>query len=738
VPKPKNLAQIAFLLAILLGSIVFGFALQTSVTISSTGSIYYQPEPKILLEDSFESGDYSVWNGTFITAGNNTASVASTDPYEGSYHSYFQTDGIASGVNYAYCYEVLSPAISEVYARGYFKIVDGLPLNDENDRFGLISFEVGGWLQCSFRVLRSGGVDRFNIVGYNGSSSVTKSSDAVYPVEGKWYCFEFFVKLHPTKGEYRVWINGVERITMTNLNTVEYGSGVSRVRFGLTYTANVQHYVKVYCDSVVVSTRYVGQLRYTFGVIGSVEETPAISNFYWLFGNQSISYRVLLPSEITNFADVDRFDGLVVWTRQGGYNVTAIKQFAQSRITILHMKDFCTVIYRSLSSSMQVVATNTVTYLMDWGNFRSGDLVEMRNETGNIGQLTTVLLSGLTSFSNVTAIARYDASRIAFFHMNGTQAKSGFYVMDLDATTPSSEWVGIWHLFPAIKMVKDYPTGEYARWMANGQSWWDLTWIYNRIDALVSGNRDIMVKMVMGQSVQGRNITAMVIGKGSRNIIIDVCHANEKAGAFACLRIVELLVEFYRSDALWQSRLLNDWRVIVIPVLNPDGFVANTRENANGKDLNRQYPPGANTTEPEAWALRWLMDNYTPTVYINLHEGYTYYPNWMIYGNYEVDPNRTITVNAMKFANATFVSLKDWGWFDENGEHVWIGKVSTIAQGGINSMAVAYASSQFGASCMLLESIAWSPAYNARQCLWDMDYYCTLVLAFLENNDRLS
>jgi len=738
-PTLRCIGQVAFLLAVLFGFLAFGFALQSSLFIPSTGSIYYQPEARILLEDDFESGDFSAWNGTFATAGNNTASVASVDPYEGYYHGYFQTDSVVSGVSYAYCYEVVSPAISEVYARGYFKIVDGLPLDDDNDRFGLISFEVGEWLQCSFRVLRSGGVDRFNIIGYNGSSSVTKSSDAVYPAEGKWYCFEFFIKVHPTRGEYRVWINGVERITMTDLNTAEYGAGVSRVRFGLTYTANVQHRVEVYCDSVVVSTRYVGQLRYTFGVIGSVVENPAIRNFYWLFGNQSISYRAVLPSEVERFEDVDRFDGLVVWTRQeSGYNATAVKLFAQSRIVISHMLDFCKVLYPSLSGSTQVVSTSTVSYVMDWGSFHSGDLVVMRNETGNVGQLTTVLASGLAVFSNVTVIARYDANRIAFLHMNGTSAESGFYVMDLDATTPETEWVGIWHLFPAIKMVHDFPTGKYARWMANGASWWSLDWIYNRIDALVNANNDVLQKQVIGQSVLGRNITAIVIGNGSRNVIIDGCiHGNEKAAAFSALRMVELLVEFYRSDAWWRSKLANDWRVFVIPVLNPDGFAANTRENANGKDLNRQFPPGANTTEPEAWALRWLMGNYTPTVYVNLHEGYYWYPNWMIYGNYETGSNKTVTINALKAANETFVSLRHWGWFDEQGKHVWIGEVDTIAQGGVTSLAIAYASYQYGASCMLLESIAWSSSYGARQSLWAMDYYCTLVLAFLQNNNRL-
>ena len=692
--------------------------------------------PQILFSDGFESGDHTAWNGIYTTIGDN-ATVAWTNPYDGRYHGRFQTGPIGPGVKNAYYYKTLSAAPSEVYARAYFYIGDGLPLDDNNDRFGLVGFEVEGGLTATFRVYRSGGVDRFNIVGLSGTGTVQKSTDAVYLVEGQWYCLEFYIKVHSTKGEYRAWIDGVERITITNLNTMRYGAGVSQVRFGLTSTVSVQHDVEVCTDSAVISTSYVGQLRYTFGVIGPVEEIPAIRNFNWLFGNQSIRYRALMPSEITNFADVDRFDGLVVWTKPGyAYNTTAIKQFARTRIVISHVWDFSNMLYPSLKGSTQVVTTNTVTYVRDWGNFRNNDLVEMRNETGDTDQLTTVLASGLAGFGNVSQIARYDADRIAFFHMNSAMVESGFYVMDLHATTPETEWTGIWHLFPAIKMVRDFPTGKYAQWMANGQSWWDLTWVYNRIDAIVTENSDVAEKWVIGQSVEGRDIPAIVIGEGNRYAIIDgSMHGNEKIGTFASLRIAELLIEYYRSDLYWQTRL-TEYKVIIIPVLNPDGFNYNSRENANDVDLNRQFPPVGTTTEPEAWALRWLMGNYTPTVYINIHEGGQWYPLDMIYGNYEEDPNRILTIDAMQQANNTFTDLRHWGWFTEEGLNVWVGTVRRIINGGINSMAVAYASSEYDTSCMLLESFLWSYRWGARKSLWGIDYYSAVIISFLQHIER--
>lgn len=734
---PKNLGGAIILLAILICSMVAtSFGLQSLNVIPSSGSIYYPPEARTLFDDDFESGNFAAWNGTTTTIGDN-ATVVSTSSYEGICSGRFQTNSVASGTKYAYVYSSLSPVVSEVYARGYFYIASGLPLDDNDDRFGLIGFEVGGQLQSTFRIRRSGGVDRFDVIGLDGSASVSRDSDAVYPFEGRWYCLEFYIRVHGTIGEYRAWINGVERITITNIDTTHYGSGVSSIRFGLTSTVNVQHNVEVYCDSVVISTRYIGQLRYTFGVVGSDADAPAIKNIYWLLGNQSISYRALLSSEVTDFADIDRFDGLVVWTKsENGYNSSAIRQFALTHVVVSNVWDFCNTLYPSLGTEVEVVSTSTVTYVMDWGNFRNGDRVEMRNETGNVNSVMTVHASGLAGFGNVTTIARYDASRIAFFHMNGTQSGSGFYVLDLDVTTPETEWTGIWHLFPAIKMVQDFPVGRYARWMANGQSWWDLTWVYSRVDAIVSGNGDICRKWIIGHSVEGREIPAIVIGSGSRYAIIDgSIHGNEKTGTFACLRIAELLVEYYRSDPFWTSRLA-EYTVIIVPVLNPDGFVRNTRENANGQDLNTQFPPEGTTTEPEAWALRYLMGNYTPTVYVNCHEGWYWYPLHMLYGNHESGTNKALTIDAMKKANSTFVDLQHWGWFTEGGANVWIGEVESIIQGGKAGMALSFASYQYQASCMLLETYLWSQQWGARKCLWGMDYYPAVILSFLQHVQR--
>jgi hypothetical protein len=472
----------------------------------------------------------------------------------------------------------------------------------------------------------------------------------------------------------------------------------------------------------------------TFGIIGSAQEKPALRNLYWLFGNESISYNTVSPAQITSPTSLTNFSGLIVWTKQGGFNASSILQFAKNHVVIADTRDFCNNLYPYLNSSMQIVTNNTVKYNLDWGNFRSGDIVYIKNETGNSNRLTSVLTSSLKTLSNITVISQFDSSRTASFFLNTTQSNSGFYVMDLDATTNSTEFTGIWHLIPAVKMVKDFQTGKYAIWMGNGQQYYDLQWIYDSTNALAKQNSDLAKTIIIGKTVQGRNITALFIGHGSKYAIIDgAIHGNEKTGAFACLRTAELLINYYRSDPYWKTAL-SEYTIIAVPVLNPDGFANDSRYNANGIDLNSQFPPDKNPTQPEALALINLMGECKPSIYVNMHEGYYWYPSEIIYGNYENASTTTQTIAAVQAANKTFISLNHYGRFTEGGTNVLISKVNTIARGGKEGMAISYASYQYQASCMLIETFVWSNSWGARQCLWAMDFYPCIAIAFLQEH----
>jgi hypothetical protein len=130
------------------------------------------------------------------------------------------------------------------------------------------------------------------------------------------------------------------------------------------------------------------------------------------------------------------------------------------------------------------------------------------------------------------------------------------------------------------------------------------------------------------------------------------------------------------------------------------------------------------------------MGNYTPTIYVNIHEGWNWYPLDMLYGNYESGTNRSLTIDAMRQANNTIVDLHHWGWFTENNASVWIGQVNTIMAGGKLGMAIAWASYQYHSSCMLLETFMWSDQWGARKCLWGIDYYPTVIISFIQHINR--
>ncbi len=125
-----------------------------------------------------------------------------------------------------------------------------------------------------------------------------------------------------------------------------------------------------------------------------------------------------------------------------------------------------------------------------------------------------------------------------------------------------------------------------------------------------------------GRSVQGRPIVSVRIGSENpavKMLVIGAVHGNEQAG----MRIARLLV------ALGAPR---GAEILVVPTINPDGIAAGTRGNADGVDLNRNFPfdwrPLAGNefsgprplSEPESRAAHRLILREKPDVTIWFHQ----------------------------------------------------------------------------------------------------------------------
>lgn len=71
-------------------------------------------------------------------------------------------------------------------------------------------------------------------------------------------------------------------------------------------------------------------------------------------------------------------------------------------------------------------------------------------------------------------------------------------------------------------------------------------------------------------------------------------------------------------DLLWRDEWPAEWNIYLCPCLNPTGFRANTRENAGGIDLNRDY---FESTSKEVQAhIAWLERQPRFSVAMSLHE----------------------------------------------------------------------------------------------------------------------
>ena len=90
---------------------------------------------------------------------------------------------------------------------------------------------------------------------------------------------------------------------------------------------------------------------------------------------------------------------------------------------------------------------------------------------------------------------------------------------------------------------------------------------------------DFLGEEVIGTSAGGRDITAWHRGTpgGTVILVVGVIHGNENAGLPILERLGELPVP--AGYDLW-----------LLPLLNPDGYVNDVRGNANGVDLNRNFP----------------------------------------------------------------------------------------------------------------------------------------------------
>ncbi len=91
---------------------------------------------------------------------------------------------------------------------------------------------------------------------------------------------------------------------------------------------------------------------------------------------------------------------------------------------------------------------------------------------------------------------------------------------------------------------------------------------------------------------------------------ISTMHGDEVTGVVMCLNLVDYLLTNY-SVLERVSNIVNNVDVWIVPCMNPYGYINNTRYNANGTDLNRNFPEGytgePNTIDGRAKEVQTIM-----------------------------------------------------------------------------------------------------------------------------------
>ncbi|MGE0201587.1 MAG: M14 family zinc carboxypeptidase [Candidatus Melainabacteria bacterium] len=146
---------------------------------------------------------------------------------------------------------------------------------------------------------------------------------------------------------------------------------------------------------------------------------------------------------------------------------------------------------------------------------------------------------------------------------------------------------------------------------------------------------------VLGRSVEGRDIpwtwygAAPQPGQPLETLMIGVFHGDEGIAGELLLRLQQALelLAGQNDPALAGIKL----PFAILPVFNPDGLARLTRQNANGVDLNRNYPTNnwvkenegeiyfsgnAAASEPETRIMIEILEKHPPAKIITVHSPY--------------------------------------------------------------------------------------------------------------------
>ncbi|RXP61875.1 zinc carboxypeptidase [Lutibacter sp. HS1-25] len=125
-------------------------------------------------------------------------------------------------------------------------------------------------------------------------------------------------------------------------------------------------------------------------------------------------------------------------------------------------------------------------------------------------------------------------------------------------------------------------------------------------------------KNILGYSESGIPIYKISIGSGHKKVLIwSQMHGNESTGTKAVFDLFKFIASNNIDNKEITTQILSNCTLEFIVLLNPDGAIKFTRENANNIDLNRD---AVNRAAVESNLLRDTLDSFNPQFCFNLHD----------------------------------------------------------------------------------------------------------------------
>ena len=207
----------------------------------------------VIFSDEFESGDLSKWLQSII---NGDIGVVQ-QPHKGTYAGYFRTNPSLAETRSVVYTEITA---SNVYARAYFFIAQGIGALQSNDRFYLIQFKGSAGNLVANIGIRREALEPTRWCMWCAGLNTHRYGESAISTTPRWIC----VELHYDRaaGIFEVWIDGNLEITVTAPAPVD----VARVEFGIQKTGATgtafdptgQYIIEVHGDECVIADQYIG------------------------------------------------------------------------------------------------------------------------------------------------------------------------------------------------------------------------------------------------------------------------------------------------------------------------------------------------------------------------------------------------------------------------------------------------------------------------------------------------